>query len=180
LNANFVQSSQKEQILTKKPKLGKKTSGRGLFPSAYFAFCAEKHARRCTLFRPFKGVRYGLESAAKKESAYYKNDCCNNDSQQVEACIATTVAALACKYVYKQEDLTDYGNGIQNAAPEVAPRRERSVSLGQKHIGCFVIDSLFHVFSPFLRFAPKYYTYSIPLFSFFGKSFFNSVFVTLL
>lgn len=124
-------------------------------------------------FSTFKTRRYRLESAAKKEAGYCKNDCCNNDSQQMEACIATAVAALACKYVYKQEDLTDYGNGVQNAAPEVAPRRERSVSLRQKHIRCFVIYFVFHVFSPFLRFAPKYYTYSIPLFSFFGKGFCN-------
>ena len=124
-------------------------------------------------FSTFKTRRYRLESAAKKKAGCCKNDSCNNDSQQVEARIATAVAALACKYVYEQEDLTDYGNGVQNTAPEVAPRRERSVSLRQKHIRCFVIYFVFHVFSPFLRFAPKYYTYSIPLFSFFGKGFCN-------
>ena len=124
-------------------------------------------------FRPSIRGRYRLKSAAKKEAGCCKNDSCNNNSKQVETCKATAVTALACKYVNQKDQPTDYGNGVQNAAPEVAPRRERSVSLRQKHISCFVIYFVFHIFSPFLRFTPKYYTYSIPLFSFFGKGFCN-------
>ena len=89
----------------------------------------------------------------------------------MEASIATTVTALACEYVYQKEDPADYGNSVQNTAPKIAPSRERSVSLRQKHISCLGIDFFFIIFSPFLRTMPKYYTYSIPLFSFFDKGF---------
>ena len=117
--------------------------------------------------------RLECDAGAEKNARYYGNDDSNDSEQQVKACIAATVTALACKCVDQNEDQADYGNGVQKGAPEIAPRRERSVSLRQKFVRCFGVDSLFHVFSPFLRRMPKYYTYRIPLFSFFGKSFFQ-------
>ena len=121
--------------------------------------------------------RLECDAGAEKNARYYGNDDSNDNEQQVKACIAATVTALACKCVDQNEDQADYGNGIQKGTPEIAPRREGSVSLRQKFVRCFGVNSLFHVFSPFLRRVPKYYTYRIPLFSFFGKSFFQYFFV---
>ena len=74
----------------------------------------------------------------------------NQQSAEIGTRKATAVTALAGNCMYQKEDPTDYGNGIQNTAPEVVPRRERSVCLRKKHIGCFGVDFdslvLFHVF----------------------------------
>ena len=91
----------------------------------------------------------------------------------METSVATAVTALAREYVNEQEEPADYGDAVQNATPKIVPTAQGSVSLGQKHIGCFVIYFLFHVFFTLSSAEPKYYIYSIPLFSFFGKSFFN-------
>lgn len=141
------------------------------FLPLFVRFLLKNTQKRCT----FKSLLKSLctKNGTAKKRYYHCGNNGNDGKQQVEACIALTVAALARKYVNQKEDPADYGDYVQNATPEVVPRREGSVSLGQKHIGCFGIDSLFHVFSPFLRSMPKYYTYSIPLFSFFGKGFFN-------
>ena len=77
------------------------------------------------------------------------DDTCNESNKhctEVGACVATAVAALGSKCVNQQEYPTDYGNGIQNATPEIVPRREGSVRLGKKHVGRFGINFHF-VFS---------------------------------
>lgn len=76
------------------------------------------------------------------------NDGCKQQSAEIRASKAATVTALACDCVHQKEDPTDYGDRIQNRAPEIVPRRERSVSLRQKHIRCFCVDFVFHFFTP--------------------------------
>ena len=116
------------------------------------------------------------QSSTHQKLRCIRNCSDNNRYQQMEACIAATMAALACKYVNQQNKPSNHGNAIQNAAPEIAPRRERSVRCGKELLACIGIDflNLFHIFSPFLRCKPKHFAYSIPLFSYFGKSFLQS------
>lgn len=75
-------------------------------------------------------------------------NCANEESAEIGACEATAVTALASDCVYQQADPTDYGNCVQNRAPEIVPRRERSVFLGEKHIGVLVVNLVcfFHSF----------------------------------
>ena len=84
---------------------------------------------------------------SQKESNYC-NDCNNEQSAEIGACEATAVTALASDCVYQKADPTDYGNCVQNSAPEIVPRRERSVFLGEKHIGVLVVNLVcfFHSF----------------------------------
>lgn len=157
---------------SKKTKKRQKSKRRGILTlPLVFRFFIKKRTKNM-YFVPLLGSSK-CHTGAGNIACCCNNDCGNNSNQQVETSIALTVTALARKYVYQQNEPADYGNAVQNTAPEVAPRREGSVRLRQKHIRCFGIDSLFHVFSPFLRTMPKYYTYSIPLFSFFDKGFFN-------
>ena len=91
-----------------------------------------------------------MELDCAQKECYNSSDNSNKDSAEVRTCEATTVTALACNCVCQQEDPTDYGNSVQNCAPKIVPRRERSVCLGKKLVGSFGVDFdsliLFHVF----------------------------------
>ena len=101
------------------------------------------------------------------------NNYADNSNQQVVTSIATTVAALACEYVYQKEEPADYGNGIQNTAPKIVPRRERSVRRRQKHIRSFGVDFLFHSFHPFFGISRNISLIAYHFFLLLARGFFN-------
>ena len=135
----------KKTNLTKKSKKNGKKRAEGDFFLPLFLRFLPKKRKKDVLHETLFGNLSTQSRTTEKSNCYY-SDNSKDCYQQMEASIATTVTALACEYVYQKEDPADYGNSVQNTAPKIAPSRERSVSLGQKHISCLGIDFLFHNF----------------------------------
>ena len=138
----------KISILNKKRKKAtKKASGKAFtFPLIlHFSF---SKTQKVWFFKDFfNRVKLPIKSDRTQKESNYCTNCTNEQSAEIGACEATAVTALVCNCVYQKEDPTNYGNGVQNAASEIVPRREGSVCLRKEHIGVLSIDfCLFHNF----------------------------------
>ena len=145
----FSYFTQKYQSSTKNEKKQQKKQAERLLPfrlSCIFSF--QKHKKVWFFKDFFNRVKLQIKLDQTQKKSNYCSNCTNEQSAEIGACEATAVTALVCNCVYQKEDPTNYGNGVQNAASKIVPRREGSVCLRKEQIGVLFVDflCLFHNF----------------------------------